>query len=96
MQWGTLPDPALAAGFLAASRDALESLRGRVARLEAAGALGGRSVPDATREFHALCEGLAAMELRSLLPRGEEERVWRDALATLVRGFAIPSGTTHR
>jgi hypothetical protein len=53
-------------------------------------------VPDATREFHALCEGLAAMELRSLLPRREEERVWRDALATLVRGFAIPSGQTHR
>jgi hypothetical protein len=67
---------------------ALASLRERVARLEADDLLGGRSVPDATRAFHALCEGLAAMELRSLLPSGEEERIWRDALGALVHGFA--------
>jgi AcrR family transcriptional regulator len=90
VQWGDLPDPELAAGFLDDAREALASLRGRVARLERAGALGGRSVPDATREFHALCEGLAGMELRGLLPGGEEERVWRGALTTLVRGFALP------
>ena len=30
------------------------------------------------------------MELRSLLPDREEERIWRDALTTLVRGFGIP------
>ena len=34
--------------------------------------------------------GLAAMGLRSLLPDREEERIWRDALTTLVRGFSIP------
>ena len=90
VQWGTLPDPQLAAGFRDAALQALAGLRDRVARLDAAGALGGRAVPDATREFHALCEGLAAMELRSLLPDGEEERIWRNALTTLVRGFAIP------
>jgi AcrR family transcriptional regulator len=88
--WGTLPDPQLVAGFRDEQRSALADLRDRVARLEASHALGGRSVPDATREFHALCEGLAAMELRSLLPDGEEERIWRDALTTLVRGFGIP------
>jgi hypothetical protein len=55
---------------------------------QAAGLLGNRSVRDAARSFHALCEGLAAMELRSLLPTGDEERIWTDALATLVRGFA--------
>jgi hypothetical protein len=82
----------LAAGFRDDAREALASLRGRVARLEEAGALGGRSVPDATREFHALCEGLAGMELRGLLPDGEEEQVWRGALTTLVRGFALPLG----
>jgi AcrR family transcriptional regulator len=88
LQWDDLPDPELAAGFRDAAREALATLRVRVARVE----LGGRSVPDATREFHALCEGLAAMELRGLLPDDEEERVWRDALTTLVRGFALPLG----
>jgi hypothetical protein len=42
-------------------------------------------------EFHSLCEGLAAMELRGMLPAGEMQRIWRDALAALVRGFALPS-----
>jgi AcrR family transcriptional regulator len=87
VQWGTLPKPALAAGFMVEARDALAGLEARVARLEAAGVLGGRTVRNATREFHALCEGLAAMEVRGILPRGEEERIWRDALGTLVRGF---------
>ena len=41
----------------------------------------------AVAAFHALCEGLAAMELRSLLPDGHEARFWRDALSSLVRGF---------
>ena len=43
---------------------------------------------DAVLGFHALCEGLAALELRGLIARGEEERSWRDALTALVRGFA--------
>jgi AcrR family transcriptional regulator len=93
--WGTLPEPELAAGFRDASKAALASLRAKVARLGEAGDLGGRPVPDAAREFHALCEGLAAMELRSLLPPGEEERIWRDALTTIVRGFAIPARTVR-
>jgi AcrR family transcriptional regulator len=87
VQWGTLPDPNLAEGFRQDAQVALASLRDRVGRLD----LGGRTVPDATREFHALCEGLAAMELRGLLPEGEEERIWRGALTTLVRGFALGS-----
>jgi hypothetical protein len=61
-----------------------------VERLEAAGVLGGRTVPDAVTEFHALCEGLAVLELRSALPSGEEERIWRQALTALVRGFNHP------
>ncbi len=83
-----LPDPTLATGFLGAARDALAELEARIEPLEAAGLLGNRSARDAARSFHALCEGLAAMELRSLLPAGDEERIWRDALTTLVRGFA--------
>ena len=85
-----LPDPGLAAGFRDAAVDALAGLATRVERLEAAGLLGGRTVPDAVTEFHALCEGLAVLELRSALPSGEEERIWRHALTALVRGFNHP------
>jgi AcrR family transcriptional regulator len=90
--WGTLPDPALAAGFRDTASEALAGLRQRIERLDAAGTLGGRTVRDATSAFHALCEGLAGLELRGILPRGEEERLWRDALTTLVRGFALRPG----
>jgi AcrR family transcriptional regulator len=85
----TLPDPGLFAGYVGAARDALAALHRRLARLEAAGRLGERSVPDAAAEFHSLCEGLAAMELRGGLRAGDEERLWRDALGALVRGFAL-------
>ena len=90
VQWSTLPAPSVAAGFRDTAWEALAVLEERVARLEAAGLLGGRTVREATREFHALCEGLAAIELRCMLPDGDEERVWRDALGTLVRGFELP------
>ena len=37
-------------------------------------------------------EGLANAELRGevlrIMPKGEEEQAWHDALATVVRGFA--------
>ena len=85
----TLPDPALFAGYVDAARLAMRALQGRIARLEAAGRLGGRPVSDAATEFHALCEGLAAIELRGMLEAGEEERIWRSALGALVRGFAL-------
>jgi len=85
-----LPDPRLFAGYVDAAREALAVLHRRVGRLEAAGRLGNRSVQDAAAEFHSLCEGLAAMELRCMFQAGEEERIWRDALGALVRGFALP------
>ena len=84
----TLPNPALAASFREPARQALAGLRTRVERLETAGGLGDFAVADAVAAYHALCEGLAALELRSLLPSGEEPELWRAALAALVRGFA--------
>lgn len=62
-------------------------LEARVGRLSDASVLGPRMVRDAATAFHALCEGLAAAELRGLMRRGEEVRLWRDALSTLVYGF---------
>ena len=87
----TLPEPDLAAGFLDAARAALAQLEALIARLEAANLLGGRAVHNVACEFHSLCEGLAAMELRSALKRGEEEWIWRDALTALVQGFRAPA-----
>jgi AcrR family transcriptional regulator len=70
-----------------------EQLLAKVERLEAAGLLGGKPVPEAAVEFIAMLEGLANAELRGavlrLLPEGDEERAWRNALTTLVRGFAV-------
>jgi len=64
----------------------------KVGRLEAAGLLAGKSAPDAAVEFIAMMEGLGNAELRGtvlrLLPEGSEEQTWRNALETLVRGFA--------
>ena len=87
-----LPEPSLAAGFRAAANEALDGLRARVARLEEAGLLGGRSVRDATTQFHALCEGLGGLELAGMLEPGEEARLWHEALSALVRGFDSSAG----
>jgi AcrR family transcriptional regulator len=81
--------PELAGQFRGAADDALESLRGRVAQLADSGQLGSRGVAEATCEFHALCEGLAALELRGMFPRERAEWFWRDALRALVAGWRV-------
>jgi AcrR family transcriptional regulator len=80
----TLEGPGFAPIDRAEAYEAWVGLEAKVARVD----LGGRSVNDAASSFHALCEGLAALELRCMLPAGREEAFWRDALGTLVRGFA--------
>ena len=91
-----LPTPELASRFDAARLRALAELETRLRRLDRAGLLGGRSVRDAACQFHALCEGLADMELRGGLARGREEEMWSDAVSALVAGFAAtrPAGAT--
>ncbi len=70
---------------------ALACLLGKVERLAKADLLGGKSVFEAAVEFNAMLEGLANAELRGtilrILPAGDEERTWRDALTTVARGF---------
>ncbi len=61
------PSPQIKAGFRDAQTEALAGLEARIARLEAAGLLGGRTVWAVLCEFDALCEGLAALELRGVL-----------------------------
>jgi AcrR family transcriptional regulator len=79
----------LAQGFRGAAEHALEGLQSRVARLAEAGQLGARTLADASCEFHALCEGLAALEVRCAIPQDEAERIWRDALAALMAGWGV-------
>jgi AcrR family transcriptional regulator len=71
-----------------AQQAALAGLHQRIARLGEAGGLADYALSRATIEFHALCEGLAALELRGLLPAGEEEPIWRHALTALVSGLS--------
>jgi AcrR family transcriptional regulator len=85
--------PGLDAGpeLVATRQRAWNQLVVKVERLQSAGHLGGKPVPEAALEFNAMLEGLANAELRGavlrLLPEGSEERAWRSALATVVRGF---------
>jgi AcrR family transcriptional regulator len=84
-----LPDPGLAAQFGGAAAETFGVLEAKVQRVKDAGLLGNRTVRDAAVEYHALCEGLASVELRGgLIAAGSAERVWRDALSALVAGFA--------
>ncbi|HEY3259037.1 MAG TPA: helix-turn-helix domain-containing protein [Pseudonocardiaceae bacterium] len=92
----TLTAPQVAAGLRPAQTEALPDLRAAIERLEADGLLGGRPIRNVVYEFHALCEGLAAVELRGLMPQGEEEGLWRDALTALVAGFRAATMTAAR
>jgi AcrR family transcriptional regulator len=84
---GLRPGPELTA----ARERAWNQLQAKVRRLEDAGLLGEKSVFEAAVEFNAMLEGLANAELRGSvfrnLPEGGEERAWRNALATVIRGF---------
>lgn len=86
----------LAAAFRSAQHDALGRLHGRIGRLESGGRLGGRNAAEAAVEFHALCEGLTAMEGRRILRPDEAPHRWRQALRALVTGWAATSAKTDR
>jgi AcrR family transcriptional regulator len=85
----TLTSSELWPQFRAAADDALAVLSRRLARLQDGALLAGRTVREATTQFHALCEGLAALELRGALATSDAESIWRDALTALIAGFAI-------
>jgi AcrR family transcriptional regulator len=87
----TVGSPVLAEQIRNAQVAAFEGLQLTVARLKDAGLLGGRTVREAAAQFHALCEGLAGLELRGQLGSSGGERVWRSALGALVVGFSLPA-----
>lgn len=81
----------LARGLNEAAANAWARLYARLERLGDRAPLG-RSLSDAAMQFHALCEGLAALELRGCFAPGTEERMWREALTALVLGFTVGDG----
>jgi AcrR family transcriptional regulator len=83
----TLPSSDLWPQFRAAASEALAVLSRRLVYLQESDLLAQRTVRDATFQFHSLCEGLAAVELRETFPPGDAERIWREALTALIAGF---------
>lgn len=60
-------------------------------RLAAAGRLGGRSVEQAGTQMWGLVHGLAMLELQGALGSSTDaDRLWRDAVLTMIRGFERP------
>ncbi|HEU5100177.1 MAG TPA: TetR/AcrR family transcriptional regulator [Roseiflexaceae bacterium] len=78
----------IAREFRSAQEQALAYLHARIRRLKQVRRLGPRSEAQAAVAFHALCEGLAALEGRCILGPDEAEHMWRDALRALVLGWA--------
>lgn len=88
--------PAGGRGHVTASaQTVLQSLRALVARLQDEQLLGDRTVAEAAVEFHALCEGLAAVELRGFTSASDAERIWRQGLTALVQGFSVSGAQTR-
>ena len=83
-----LTEPSLWPRFSAKAGEARGALNRHFEPLAAAGRLGGRSASEAALQFHALCEGLAALELRRGPMIADPERFWRQAVRALVTGFA--------
>ena len=84
-----LPVPQLWDQFRDAAVTALSTLCLRLERLDERRGLGGRPTLEAAWQFHALCEGLAAAELRDRGGCDDLEARWRAALTALVHGFAV-------
>lgn len=80
--------PQLSADSEAIRLASLSRLILRVERAEAAGLLGGRSVHEVVRLWDAVCAGLAMREICGVIDATEGDRVWTDALASLLVGLS--------
>lgn len=86
-----VPDPILVRQFATAGNETFATLTGRVQVFVDRAGLTHLDVYEAAVQYHALCEGLAGVELRGVLVESDQfERIWRDTLARLVAGFLQP------
>ena len=70
-----------------AARFAWTALQERISRLEQQGQLHTMDPATAATSFHALCEGLGALEIRGFIPKARSEQLWRASLTALVTGL---------
>jgi AcrR family transcriptional regulator len=88
-----IPDLELGPDFGQVAYEAFGRMQARVERLEPAGFVDRTGVYERALAFHALTEGLGSMEVRGqMLDQVDAERVWRNALTSLVRGFVAGVG----
>lgn len=78
-----LPAPVKWPAARPAQQSALAELRSRLSRV-----VDPAAVPQAMVAFHAMCEGLAALENRGVLEKSTAADSWRAALSSTVRGLA--------
>lgn len=82
--------PALSERFGPVRLRALTGLVELVSRvLERHGTLADPEIRDATLTFHAMCEGLALLELRGVLEPHRAEQIWRAGLTAVVKGMRM-------
>lgn len=86
-QLGATPEQTLE--IRAAAARAWTVLQARVLRVHEQVGLGPHAVDEVATSFHALCEGLAALETRDLFPAAQAEYIWRSALTALIDGYCI-------
>jgi AcrR family transcriptional regulator len=91
------PDVELGPEVGDAAHAGYELLTERVQRLADADLLGGREVQEATREFNAMCFGMAVTELLNPAQLGPDpQQAWRAAFETLISGFRAPASRPRR
>lgn len=78
-----------------AAGSALDVLKARIRRLDDAETLDGHTIDEAALHFHAMCEGLAGLELRGTFTPGSAERLWRQGLGAVVRGLMSRDSVRH-
>jgi AcrR family transcriptional regulator len=85
------PDLRVGPSAVAIANRAFDLLVRRFERLAAQGLLVGRDPAASALQFHALCEGLAAVELRGMRRLGDDPEIaWREAISSFVAGLRYP------
>jgi AcrR family transcriptional regulator len=91
------PDVPLGPDVANAAQAGYELLGELVQRLADADLLGGRDAPAATREFNAMCFGMAVTELLNPGQLGPDpQQAWRAAFETQMDGFRTPVSRRRR
>ncbi|MGI8610294.1 MAG: TetR/AcrR family transcriptional regulator [Candidatus Dormibacteria bacterium] len=81
------PGPGSSPNAGAAKAQSFARLTDRLERARAAGLIPNRPIGALALEFHALCQGLAGLELRGVMSAAQGDRAWIDAFNDLLAGW---------